>query len=368
MATKLNFKLVEKYEQNPTIIKLREVIRRLWRLEVGFMDSTGYVVDHARDKIIPPSNRFCQETLFCKEGLALCDKSVRQLNDLLSSGAYPKGCVFSGICHMGLMMLAVPYYRNGEYLGSIFTCGFLSEKPDEKKLSDINSRMGRYTCNFSRPQEFAQDISIINEGSLQYIIEMIKFGIDEMEQFREEMLKKEAHISFLSGELKKRYSLGSMIGKSCAMEKLYGLVEKVAGCDSTVLVSGENGSGKELVARAIHYLSQRRDRRFIAQNCSAFNDNLLDSELFGHVKGAFTGALVNKKGLFEAADGGTFLLDEIGDMSPSLQVKVLRVLQEGTFMPVGATEPKRVNVRIIAATNKNLKEMVEKGQFREDLY
>jgi len=135
-----------------------------------------------------------------------------------------------------------------------------------------------------------------------------------------------------------------------------------------VLITGENGTGKELIARALHYNSPRAHMRFVVQNCSAFNDNLLDSELFGHKRGAFTGAVVDKQGLFELADRGTFFLDEIGDMSPALQVKVLRVLQEGTFTPVGGTETRKVDVRIIAATNRDLRRMVETGEFREDLY
>jgi Nif-specific regulatory protein len=152
------------------------------------------------------------------------------------------------------------------------------------------------------------------------------------------------------------------------MRALYRLLDKVSGTDSTVLVEGENGTGKELVARAVHFNSSRREKPFVVQNCSAFNDNLLDSELFGHARGAFTGAVGNKKGLFEVADGGTFFLDEIGDMSPALQVKLLRILQEGTFIPVGSTQTRRVDVRIIAATNRDLKGMVEQGMFREDLF
>ncbi len=152
------------------------------------------------------------------------------------------------------------------------------------------------------------------------------------------------------------------------MQELYGLLDKISESHSTILIQGENGTGKELIARAIHYNSPRKSKIFVTQNCSAFNDNLLDSELFGHVKGAFTGAIRDKKGLFEVADGGTFFLDEIGDTSPSMQVKLLRVLQEGTFLPVGGTEPRRVDVRVICATNRDLKGMVERGEFREDLY
>ena len=168
------------------------------------------------------------------------------------------------------------------------------------------------------------------------------------------------------GEARRRY--GAIIGSAPAMQELYGLLDRVARSDSTILIQGENGTGKELVARAIHDNSARRDRRFVVTNCSAFNDNLLDSELFGHRRGAFTGAVADKPGLFEVADTGTFFLDEIGDMSPALQVKVLRVLQEGTFNRVGDTETQKVDVRIIAATNRDLKTMVERGQFREDLY
>jgi two-component system response regulator HupR/HoxA len=159
-----------------------------------------------------------------------------------------------------------------------------------------------------------------------------------------------------------------IVGASPAMQELYSLLDRIAPSDATVLIQGENGTGKELVARAIHVGSERRERRFVVTNCSAFNDHLLDSELFGHKRGAFTGAVVDKPGLFEIADTGTFFLDEIGDMSPALQVKVLRVLQEGTFNRVGDTEMRRVDVRIIAATNRDLAAMVAAGRFREDLY
>ncbi|HET9992184.1 MAG TPA: sigma 54-interacting transcriptional regulator [Kofleriaceae bacterium] len=166
----------------------------------------------------------------------------------------------------------------------------------------------------------------------------------------------------------KRARYAGILGASPAMQELYSLIESVAPSDSTVLIQGENGTGKELVARAIHQRSGRGGHRFVVTNCSAFNDNLLDSELFGHKRGAFTGAVVDKIGLFETADLGTFFLDEIGDMSPTLQVKVLRVLQEGTFNRVGDTEMQKVDVRIIAATNRDLSAMVAAGEFREDLF
>jgi two-component system response regulator HupR/HoxA len=180
--------------------------------------------------------------------------------------------------------------------------------------------------------------------------------------------------SMLKLELEKKHQvevvpeLRGIVGRSGVMQALFRMVNKVAPSSATVLITGENGTGKELVARAIHDGSPRASKPFVAANCSAFNDNLLESELFGHRRGAFTGAVADKRGLFEEADGGTFLLDEVGDMSPALQVKLLRVLQEGTFLPVGGTQTKKVDVRIIAATNKDLAALVRKGAFREDLY
>ena len=159
-----------------------------------------------------------------------------------------------------------------------------------------------------------------------------------------------------------------MVGESRKMREVYGLLEKIAAFETSVFIQGANGTGKELVARAIHRDSPRKDRIFLAVNCSAFNDNLLDSELFGHVRGAFTGAIKSKKGLFALADGGTLFLDEIGDTSPAMQVKLLRALQEGAYLPVGSDSSKKCDVRIITSTNKPIEEMIEQGKFREDLY
>ena len=164
------------------------------------------------------------------------------------------------------------------------------------------------------------------------------------------------------------FSETGIIGKSALMLDLFRMLDRIKNSSATVLITGENGTGKELVARAIHDQSRRGKSRFVATNCSAFNDNLLESELFGHRRGSFTGAVNDKPGLFQIADKGTFFLDEVGDMSPALQVKLLRVLQEGAFMPVGATEHSKVDVRIIAATNRDLQKMVRDGTFREDLY
>jgi len=165
-----------------------------------------------------------------------------------------------------------------------------------------------------------------------------------------------------------QYSFGNIIGKSRPMQDVFDTIYKVAPATASILIEGESGTGKDLVAKSIHYNSPRRDGPFIAVNCSALAETLLESELFGHERGAFTGAITTKKGRFELADGGTLFLDEIGELSPSLQVKLLRVLQEKVFERVGGLRQVAVNFRLITATNKRLKEEVQKGHFREDLY
>jgi len=172
----------------------------------------------------------------------------------------------------------------------------------------------------------------------------------------------------LRNQLGERHRFHNLIGKNHRMHEIYRLIEQIAETDATVLIEGESGTGKELVARAIHHRSRRAERPFVQVNCGALVETLLESELFGHVRGAFTGAVRDKVGRFEAANGGTIFLDEIGDVSPAVQVKLLRVIQERQFERVGESAPRTTDVRIIAATNRRLTELMERGAFREDLY
>jgi transcriptional regulator with PAS, ATPase and Fis domain len=174
--------------------------------------------------------------------------------------------------------------------------------------------------------------------------------------------------SMVMVKLKDEYRFNDIIGQSENMQAVFRLVEKVADCDSTILITGETGTGKGLVARATHQNSKRKNKPFISINCGAIPENLLESELFGHVRGAFTGATTSKQGKFELANGGTIFLDEIGDMSPDLQVKVLKVLEEGEFEQVGGSKTIKVDVRILAATHRDLAEEVQRGNFRDDLF
>jgi two-component system, NtrC family, response regulator PilR len=197
------------------------------------------------------------------------------------------------------------------------------------------------------------------------------FDVDELKLIVEKALELRQLKQEIQGWRKtqsERGRLDQIIGRSPRMQAVYQMIETVAAVQSTILITGESGTGKELVARAVHNLSPRSDKPFVSINCGAFTETLLESELFGYVRGAFTGATANRKGLFEAADKGTIFLDEIGEMSPAMQVKLLRVLQERKVRPVGGHEELSVDARVIAATNRDLPAMVKAGTFREDLF
>ena len=219
-------------------------------------------------------------------------------------------------------------------------------------------------------------IESLEEGADEYIVKpfnsqelmaRVKSMLRIQELIRENAFK-EKKVVELTEALGEKHQYHDLVGKSEVMQEVYRFLERIKNTESPVLISGETGTGKELIAHAIQRNSKRNNRPFIMLNCTAINKNLMESELFGHVKGAFTGAVTNKKGIFESADGGTLFLDEIGEMSVDIQAKLLRVLEGGTFRPVGGTQEKTVNVRIITATNKDLLKMIGKGTFREDLY
>ncbi|MFH1860996.1 MAG: sigma-54 dependent transcriptional regulator [bacterium] len=214
-----------------------------------------------------------------------------------------------------------------------------------------------------------QAVTAIKEYAYDYILK--PFEMNEIKAVVAKAIQMQRLVKeneFLRDELKTRYNFGNIIGESKRMKDMYELIKQVAMSKSTVLIYGESGTGKELIASAIHYNSNRKDRAFVKVNCAAIPDELLESELFGHTKGAFTGAYTDRVGRFEVADSGTLFLDEVGDMSLTLQAKILRVLQNGEFERVGEIKTKKVDVRIIAATNKDLEEEIEKKAFREDLY
>jgi two-component system, NtrC family, response regulator AtoC len=224
-------------------------------------------------------------------------------------------------------------------------------------------------------------VIITAHGSIENAVEAIKMGAydyltkpvssDELlhtvkRGIENKLLK--SRVKKLESQIEREYKFENLIAKSPKSRQLIDTIRQVASSDATVLIQGESGTGKELVARAVHVNSKRNDNKFVAINCGAMPETLLESELFGYIKGSFTGADENRKGLFEEADGGSLFLDEIGETTPTFQVKLLRALQEGEIRRVGDKAPIKVDVRIIAASNKNLKEMVEKETFRQDLF
>ncbi len=357
----------EKHQNLHTIIMLKDVIRKWWRSELGFADKQGTVLEWQKGDIVPPPNDFCRLSLFSKEGFRRCNQSVRVLHEKFKGSKKLRRAQFHD-CHLGFAIVGAPLYISGEYEGMIFVEGFARQALNERDAEVAKAKIRELNPGATDLDRAAERVPTMVLSEIDKLSDLLEFGVNEIANYEAEMTRRDETIQTLSSELSDRYKFENIIGKSAPMLEVFRLLEKVCNSDSTVLINGESGTGKELVARAIHYNGPRKDKPFVVQNCSAFNDNLLESALFGHTKGSFTGALRDKKGLFEVADGGTFFLDEVGDMSPALQVKLLRVLQEGAFFPVGGTQGKEVDVRVIAATHKDLTDLVKKGEFREDLF
>ena len=236
-----------------------------------------------------------------------------------------------------------------------------------REIREINSEIAVIMMTAYESLETA--VQAIREGAYDYLIKPV--GVDELlisvERALERKLLRLENI-YLRKEVEDRYFFANIIGKSDKMQEVYRIIESVLSSPAPVLVEGESGTGKELIARAVHYNGWRKEKKFVAVDCGALPENLIESELFGHKRGAFTGASQDKIGLFEEANYGTIFLDEICNINPSTQAKLLRVLQEGEIKRVGEVRYRKIDVRVISATNRNLKEEVKKSQFRDDLY
>jgi two-component system response regulator HupR/HoxA len=363
-----------------SIVLIRELLRRWWGLELAFADAKGYVLDHAEGKIHPSQNEFCRLALFSKEGFRRCNESVKVVGTHLKAGrggsaadwaptgpdAHGDGAhAFVHQCHLGFDVVAAPIWAGDELVGFLFTGGSWKQEAAPVARGELVRKVREFAeVDADAAIVHAAAVPHLGDAELERLRDLIGYGAGEvMKQLGALVPAKPAPVP-----VPPDHPFTEIIGNAPAVRDVIRLLEKIVRSESTVLVHGESGTGKELIARAIHYHGPRGKKPFVVQNCSAFNDNLLESALFGHVRGAFTGAVKDQKGLFEVADGGTFFLDEIGDMSPALQVKLLRVLQESTFTPVGGTKPIKVDVRIIAASHKDLQAMVARREFREDLF
>lgn len=348
------------------ILKLEQIISKWFNVELFYTDENYKIKSHLLDKDYEYENHFLNVQMNLQHGHEFLHQDIEKVTDSLVESS-DNSVVYDSF-FPGVKGIATKIIIEGEYCGTVFASPFVRQTITEDEVGEIKSSLVKYGASEGDAKMAVEHLNRMRPKQKDYLKELVEFVAKEITAFHEEIQKREDRIQELSSELGNKYRYHNLIGKSKKMQQVYRLLEKVSKSESTILIQGSNGTGKELVAKAVHFNSPREKGVFLALNCSAFNDNLLDSEMFGHVKGAFTGAIKDKKGLFEQAHGGTLFLDEIGDTSLTMQVKLLRVLQEGTFLPVGATAPRKTDVRIIAATNKPLKEMIKKGEFREDLY
>lgn len=348
------------------ISKLEEILGKWFGVEQFYTDTHYKVRSNHLEKDFGFSSHLMKIQMNVPHGYDWLCQDIEKVSDKVMNSETNWEVFDSFIPHV--KGVAAKVVIDGQFMGCVFAYPFISDSISDTEYDEVVKFLSSNGASEGEAKACVEHVKKLGGQDVDYLKELVDLVADEVVTFYEEITKREEIIHELNSELGDKYRYHTMIGKSKKMQQIYRLLEKISSSESSVLINGENGTGKELVAKAIHYTSPRKDSQFLAVNCSAFNDNLLDSELFGHVKGAFTGAIKDKKGLFETANGGTLFLDEIGDTSLTMQVKLLRVLQEGTYLPVGATSPKRADVRIVAATNKNLKDMMAKSEFREDLF
>ena len=357
--------IVDWYELaiEPTIRQLAGVIRDTFDAWVGFTDLEGNTVplggSTGRPKVVcerfmansvDPGDEADAHALTCKRSIAMWAES-----DAVGDRSDP-----FKVCHAGLGAATVPIRVEGEVVGSVYASGFLAAERADGKATRLRSLMvDKGLVSEAEADSVMNTVPLHDRSQRACVLGLLRAIVGHAQ----------AKLDSVPGRFESlgdRY--GDMIGTSAPMKRLFGTLRKISRGDSTVLIQGENGTGKELVAKAIHEHSRRLGAPFVVQNCAAIPAELIESELFGHKRGAFSGAHRDRVGLFETANRGTFFLDEIGEMDVSLQVKLLRVLQQGTFLPVGDNVFRKVDVRIICATNRDLKALVDAGEFREDLY
>ena len=354
----------QEFEHIHVVKKLQEVLGNWFMVDIVFVDDQGRVRNFKKGEKKLWNNTLLANFLNKDNGYEyLCQIAEKENAFHAKSDSVKHEFEFM----KGLHGVSFPIVLEREYLGLVMALCYRKKEKDKlaKPTLEILQNVGLDKVEADKAFEL---VKAVKPSDMVYFHELANLVSQEIVTLHQEITLREHRIKELNNELGERHKYGSMIGKSKPMQELYSLLDKITGTESTILVQGENGTGKELIAKAIHYNSMRKDKVFLAINCAAFNDNLLESELFGHVKGAFTGAVRDRKGYFASADGGTLFMDEIGDISQAMQVKLLRVLQDGTYTPVGGNDTKKSNVRIIAATNRHLKAMVERNEFRQDLY
>ena len=333
----------------------KAILRDAFGLELTMVDPRG-PLDHQRGGVMTGSNELCRAVLFSRDGFERCDAFYRGVGAETESVTRP--------CHLGLLAVAEPVIANGEPLGLLVASGFVdprSRVAPPPEAATLARAVADLDPHHPDPGGLVRSLPVIAGDRTSVVRKILRVAAAEIVA-REEQVQG----ALESGD--ELPGLWGMVGASPAMRELFELLSRVVQSDATVLIAGESGTGKELVARALHERGPRAGRPFIAANCGAMAEDVLESTLFGHVRGAFSGAIRASGGLFGAADGGSLFLDEVGEMSPAMQVKLLRVLQDGHYLPVGGTEAREANVRVIAASHRDLSQMVAAGTFRQDLF
>lgn len=330
---------LKRWDSLPGLRIARDLVRRALGVELLLVDAQGPLA-HQIGGVMRTGANACDAALFVPEGFRQCDAFYREL------GEQTKACRRE--CPMGLRAMALPIHVDDEVVAHIVASGYTSER--SQLVIDRLERLG-----VAPPLEPAPVLDSNQRRVLAAALEACAAEIEAIEAAR-------------SARRASGHEQSGLIGESAQLMHLREELPRLAQSDATVLILGESGTGKELVARALHDLSKRQSSPFIAQNCGALTEDLLESALFGHVRGAFTGADRSHEGLFSAAGSGTLFLDEVGEMSPAVQAKLLRVLQDGSYKPLGSTSEKISNARVLAATHRDLHAMVETGAFRRDLY
>ncbi|MBX3250689.1 MAG: sigma 54-interacting transcriptional regulator [Myxococcales bacterium] len=337
---------LEVWEGLRSVRLARAILEDAWGLALVLVGPEGPLA-HRRGGVMRSSSEACRASLFSRDGFERCDAFYRDVHrDVMR-------------CHLGLEAWIEPVRDDaGRVLARLVVSGFLGTS-DAAPRAEVAAALKALGVDEGVASDAARRLPLVDSVARKPVRAVLRAVASELA----------AHAKERASRREQRPSARwGLVGRSPQMESVFEVLPRLAASDATVLVLGESGTGKELVARALHEHGARRGRPFVAQNCAAMPDDLLESTLFGHIRGAFSGASRSNEGLFGAADGGTLFLDEVGDMSPALQVKLLRVLQDGVYMPVGGTSPRRANVRVVAATYKDLAMLVEQGRFRQDLF
>jgi transcriptional regulator with PAS, ATPase and Fis domain len=355
--TGLDRATLERFERLRGVQVARALLERAFGLQLTVVGPEGPLA-HSRGGVMIGSSEVCRTALFSRDGFERCDAFYREL-------ARSGGGERAVRCHLGLAAISVPVEVERETVAHLVASGFVAPglagcpPPDPAELA---AALRALDPGLRDPGEPVRRLPVVRGDREQIVRHILRVAAEEIAGAAENERRRQRHEG---GALP---GMWGIVGDSPRMREVFERLRRVAATDAAVLIVGESGTGKELVARAIHAHGPRAGRAFVAQSCGAIPDEMLESVLFGHVRGAFSGAIRGSEGLFGAAHGGTLFFDEVAEMSPAMQAKLLRVLSDGTYLPVGDTRPRTADVRLITATHRDLAAMVERGTFRQDLY